>query len=645
MAENTPSAASQPADINKIQSLLKEKDDTQRFVGLALLKSVLDSSEELRQDEKIVQGLWSSLSPKFIDRLLRTGSKPSTKNSKEMLDLAVSVLHIFAILLPEQAPNDAKFINRIPLLINAVLYSSKDTTKLILQLLHTLVSSRQGAQEFIKVEDFSSLTEIAPSHAQVLDILCFAWLNSMTTAEDSSGLASQVDDTIQSLVSSFTGTDAVTLLEFLGYFLRRADSIVCYPYLLRRSPANHGLEILPRQPMWLKTVVGYIQNLVTSRPTPEARAAYSNATASILQSFPISAPKLVFTDDKKDDKSFSYLLINLLLIDVRSSAPTLLEQLNKPEYPQVSIRLTSAFDVIAIFIGYLVQCLEDESLETLFMTPENLLKLRKSISETMSLTAEYLRDRWDASNAGAMGLHPDARVSTIDTSTGKHHTLAWDSMKDNTDDDMLVLSAIRALALWLREEENDILRKEATGLMDMFMDLYKSSSQDKLDFRSPVLVALEGMTTLPKGRELLLANEGWVILTNDLNSILQHTSRICREQEASRATDIVRILLPIVEQEANGISEVWMDLITLVASWDIPDSGLASQVQEAVVAALQLCCALLAATNRGVRQRYKHSIAAIRGVAAQLGKQVGKDNPEREMLEDVLATLASLTRE
>ncbi|KAG8668831.1 hypothetical protein FPOAC2_08135 [Fusarium poae] len=626
MDENTPTTASQPADINKILSLLKAKDDTQRFVGLALLKSVLDGSEQLRQDEQTVQSLWSSLSPKFLDRLLRTGSNPSTKNSKEMLDLVVSVLHIFSILLPDQAANDVKFINRIPLLVNAVLYSSDETTKLILQLLHTLVSSQQGAQAFVKIEDFSSLTEIAPNHAQVLDILCFAWLNSMTGVQDHTALAKQVDNTLQSLVSSFTGTDAVTLLEFLGYFLRHANSI-----------------ILPRQPKWLKSVVNHIRKLVTSRPTPEARAAYTNATASMLQAFPTEARKLVFTDDRKEDKAFSYLLINLLLIDIRASAPSLLEQLNKPEYPKVSARLTSAFDVISIFIGYLVECLEDESLETFFMTPENLLQLRTGVTETMSLTAEYLRDRWDASVAGAMGLHPDARAGTADTSTGKHHTLTWDSMKDNADDDMLILSAVRTLALWLREEENDTLRKEATGLMDMFMDLYKSSSQDKLDFRSAVLVALEGLTAVPQGCELLLANEGWVILTRDLSSILQH-AQACREQDASRAIDIVRVLLPIVEQENSGVPESWMDLITSVAAWNIPDSGLSPLSQEALVAALQLCCAILVEANPGMRQRYRHSIAAIHGIAAQLAKQTGKDDPEMDTLEDVLATLTTLNQ-
>ncbi|KAM0436153.1 hypothetical protein ACHAPT_003045 [Fusarium lateritium] len=623
--------ASQATDIAKIKTLLKAKDDTQRFVGLTLLKSILDSSEELRRDEQIIHSLWSSLAPKFLDRLLRTGSKPSNKNAKDMLDLVVSVLHIFSILLPEQAKSDSRFIDRTPLLVAAILYSTEETTALILQLLHTLVSSQPGAQVFIKIADVSSLTEIAPTHAAVLDIFAFAWLNSMTVVQDQGALAAQIDATIQSLVSSFTGTDAVTLLEFLGYFLRNANP-----------------SILSRQPKWLKAVVNYIQNLVASRPTPEARSAYTNAAASILQTYPVRGPKILFTDAKKDDKVFSYLLINLLLIDIRSSAPTLLEQLNKPEYPKVSRRLTSAFDVISIFVGYLVQCLEDDSLETFIMTPDNLLKLRKGISETMSVTAEYLRDRWDASVAGAMGLHPDARAGTTETATGTHHTLAWDSIKDNADEDMFILSAVRALALWLREDDNDSLRKETTGLMDMFMDLYQSSSQEKLDFRSPILVALEGVTTMSKGRDSLLANDGWRILTSDLNSILQHGPRTCPEEDASRATDIIRILLPLVEQETSGIPEAWMDLITAVAAWDVSDAEQPSPsptVQEAQIAALQLCCAVLVAANSGMRRRYHYSIAAINGIAAQLGGHVGPESPVREMLDDVLATLGGLAHE
>lgn len=117
----TPQAPSN-ASIAQVQTLLKAKDDTQRFVGLALLKSVLDNTPNLREDEHVIETLWSSTSAKFLDRLLRTGSKPSGKDTKEMLTLAVSVLHTFAALLPESAVADRKFTDRIPALVGAILY-------------------------------------------------------------------------------------------------------------------------------------------------------------------------------------------------------------------------------------------------------------------------------------------------------------------------------------------------------------------------------------------------------------------------------------------------------------------------------------------------------------------------------------------
>jgi hypothetical protein len=114
--------ANNPEDLGKIQTLLKSSDDTQRFVGLALLKSVLDNSPQLRDNEEAIQNLWTSLSPKFLERLLRTGSNPANNNAKDLLDLVVSVLHTFAVLLPEEAKQDPRLTERIPRLVGAVLY-------------------------------------------------------------------------------------------------------------------------------------------------------------------------------------------------------------------------------------------------------------------------------------------------------------------------------------------------------------------------------------------------------------------------------------------------------------------------------------------------------------------------------------------
>lgn len=108
--------------LHRIQELLKTKNDTSRFVGLALLKSVLDNSQQLREDEAVITTLWQSVSPKFLDRLLRSGSKSSSKDAKDMIDIAVAVIHTFAALLPEDVRKSASLVGRIPSLVSVVLH-------------------------------------------------------------------------------------------------------------------------------------------------------------------------------------------------------------------------------------------------------------------------------------------------------------------------------------------------------------------------------------------------------------------------------------------------------------------------------------------------------------------------------------------
>lgn len=399
-------------------------------------------------------------------------------------------------------------------------------------------------------------------------------------------------------------------------------------------------------PSWLKPIIGFIRNLVTSKPTASSRAAYTNISATLLQIYPAESSRLLFSDEAKSDKPFSYLLINLSLVDLRSSFPALLGQLNTPEYESSSRRLASAFDVVSAFIGFLVRILEDDDLNgplsSLMMAPDLLLKLRTSLSETMSLAIEYLRDRWDASVAGAMGLHPDARVGPAKTSRGSHLTLAWDSKIDSANQDPLILAAIRALAIWLREDDNDTLRKEAAGLSDMLMDLYKASASGRLDFRSPVLVALEGIAMVDDGVTSLLENEGWEVLTRDMLTILQASSSASDESEAARGIEIVRVLLPIAEREQPGSREAWMAVVTAVAAWDVPDSEEPPVVLEFQVAVLQLVTALLANTHPSMQRRYVHSISAVVGIAERLEERAGRDPGLLESLKDVENTLGSL---
>ena len=113
--------------------------------------------------------------------------------------------------------------------------SSGETTKTVLETLLSLVSQPDGASIFTTVEDLTPLTEIAPSQPLVLDILLYAWLNSMAGAAEKPNLRPSIDKTVGNLVASFKGTDAVTLLAFLAKLLPKLELEVRPPLYTMRS--------------------------------------------------------------------------------------------------------------------------------------------------------------------------------------------------------------------------------------------------------------------------------------------------------------------------------------------------------------------------------------------------------------------------
>jgi hypothetical protein len=402
-----------------------------------------------------------------------------------------------------------------------------------------------------------------------------------------------------------------------------------------------------------------LRKLISSKPTAAGRSAYTQLAAALLQAYPTTCPELMFKDDapgSTDSKPFSYLFVNLLLIDLRSSFPSLLAQLNSAEYSSTSQRLAAAFDVLSSFIGFLVRSLDSEGLSSGFsIAPDLLLKLRKDIAETISLTIEYLRDRWDASVAGVSGLHPSARTGTAATSEGTRLTLTWESMKDNVNVDPLILAGIRALAIWIREDENENLRNESAGLMDMFLELYKTSSQESLDFRYPILLALEAILSAEASVEAFLGQDGWDILFQDLKSILQNTSDDQKHRtsstmaEANRGLQVVRVLLVVLDSPATSSpTENWMTVVTTTAALKVWDITPPSMVLEFQIAMLQLSTALLSKAAGGMMKRYITSYAALSGLVNELKSQANTMADQVEaaefsgLLEDVALDLENL---
>lgn len=402
-------------------------------------------------------------------------------------------------------------------------------------------------------------------------------------------------------------------------------------------------KALPPTDKWLASITEYIKALVAKRPTSVGRAAYTEAAAALLQAYPVEAPTLLFKDERinsSEQKPFSYLFVQLLLIDIRSSFPSLLAKLNSEEYPRLSRRLSAAFDVVSTFIGFLVRMLDGEELS---MAPDLLLMLRKNIAETLSLTIEYLRDRWDASVAGVAGLHSEARSGTSVTSAGTHLTLTWESMKDDVSADPLILASLRMLSLWIREDENDNLRKESAGLMDLFVELYQQSAQAQLDFRYPILLALTPILQTEDGMDAFMAQSGWQRVCSDLIAIARDGG-----MDASRGIELVRVLLCVVDSDSTiEPPKEWMNVIDVVASTQ-PTTLVQPLAVEFQIALLQLAVALLERSSPRVQKQYLPRLSALVGLRNELAAHVqrsfqGSDAAEfEESLDDALMSLENL---
>lgn len=418
-------------------------------------------------------------------------------------------------------------------------------------------------------------------------------------------------------------------------------------------------QVLPLMPRWLDDVLKLIGSLAIKRPTAKGRAAYTRAADAMLThyhdetaSFLFSPPRATKPDE--DSKPFNYLFINLLLIDIRSTYPTLLSKLNSPEYKEISRRLQADLSIVTHFIAFLVKSLgsdnddgDDDGFE-LIMSADLLLTLRKNIAETVSLTIEYLRDRYDASVAGALGLHPDARAGTSATSEGTRLTLTWENMKDEIPHDRLILACLQMTSLWLREDENENLRAEAAGLTDLLTELYKESSKDGLDFRLPILTTLEATISTTQGIDAFIAHETWQPLINDCTTVAQTAllkSRVSsNDQEAQVGISIIRVLLAAVDDYA--ITEPPMEcmfMVTVAAGLPIIDN-ISIACLDFEVALVQLAAALLTKASPGLRRQFRESVAALNGLTRQL-KELGRRQNDQELLDsldDVLVELEDL---
>lgn len=394
---------------------------------------------------------------------------------------------------------------------------------------------------------------------------------------------------------------------------------------------------------WLNLLTNLLQNTILSSPTHETRRCTALICSTLLQAYPSTFPGLLFipssTPTSSEAKSFLYFFLNLTCIDLRASFPSLLELLASQDYPAISQRLAADFNILSAFIGFLAQTFEDEEKgaigPSIPLAADELLKIRREFSETASLTIEFLRDRWDAAVSGTAGLHPSVRPTPGRPPSNSPLSLTWDNMDGGVAKDSLTLASIRYLGIWLRESDSDTLLKEAVGIIDVLLELYKADTEldetddsEEMGYRYPILLALQIIITVDSSSDTFVQEGGWSTLSQDLKKIISEQAgknEVADDSKVHRGIEITRVLFSLAENNSSGTSNEWISLVEVISSLPRLKEDVSSVALELRVSLYQLAAALLQGAPLRMRQRYESETAKIfneaRGVMQVLGEK------------------------
>ena len=205
--------------------LLKKHDDTSCFVGLALLKPVLeqelmqlDNTNE-RESVEIIQRAWDAIPAKFLDRLLKARSKEgrSGNEAEDMVGVAVAVLQAFTGLLESPHTNE-KFIGRVPVLMSILHSTSPRLKERIMEIIHCLAMTPQGRSAIFETGSKTSNPDQPPLSYLLLSTIHANIMATVPYLQESRGF-DDYETTSSRLIKEYDITSS-----FIGYLVTDMDA-------------------------------------------------------------------------------------------------------------------------------------------------------------------------------------------------------------------------------------------------------------------------------------------------------------------------------------------------------------------------------------------------------------------------------------
>lgn len=232
--------------------LLRKHDDTSRFVGLALLKPVLEQElvqlDNINERESVetIQRAWDAIPAKFLDRLLKARSKEgrSKGEAEDMVGVAVAVLQAFTGLL-ESPHTDEKFIGRVPVLMSIMHSTTSRMRELIMEIIHCLAMTPEGRSAIFETGSRAGNLDQPPPSYLLLTTVHADIMATIPYLQESLG-SGDYDTTSSRLVKEY---DVIS--SFIGYLITGMDA------------NNGGDELsLPMLPDLLLKIQGKITDIL-----------------------------------------------------------------------------------------------------------------------------------------------------------------------------------------------------------------------------------------------------------------------------------------------------------------------------------------------------------------------------------------------
>ncbi len=210
---------------------------------------------------------------------------------------------------------------------------------------------------------------------------------------------------------------------------------------------------------------------------------------------------------------------------------------------------------------------DDGGSDDLPFSPGLLLRMREDISNTCSLTMDYLRDRFEAWEAHKT-IHRRGRGSIA--ATGRFESVHKDSGLPNMAEDPLVLQQLLMLSFWIREDDSDTLKTEAASKMvQVIMGLYGMAE----GLRGPLLMLLGSCDWFPNALKDIRGSSGWKAMVADLDSIAR--SGAPNQQVIEAGIEIIDIIGPLAqsaiirEEDKSG----WIEFARIATQLDSAGSA------------------------------------------------------------------------